>query len=252
MKKEELSAAMSDIDLKFIDEAENYDMSKRKIIRRPLSRMAVAAIVITSILLIGGAAYAGTALTNWESVISFFDDKGNKVDVTVSDEAFFKELPEGLPVPGDGEPMIAMTRDEVEGLLGFKILDSELSPDSTVFNYDAFANENDGAVALVDLWGPYFIKESESKNINMSVSILSTKAEEGYILPFIEGKDAMGGKLYVDTYELENLYVNTVIYTSDWMPERLTATFVYDNLYYSFTADNYTPEEFLDILNSLS
>ena len=250
MKKEELSAAMSDIDIRFIEEAENYDMSKRKIIKRPFSRVAVAAIVI-GCLVFGGVAYAGTTLTDWTSVISFFDDKGNKTDITVSDEAFFKELPEGLPVPGDGEPMIPMTKDEVESLLGFKILESELSADSTVYNYDAFTNKNDGAVALVDLWVPYFIKESETKNINMSVSILSTKAEEGYILPFIEGKDAMGGKLYVDTCELENLSVNTVIYTSDWMPERLTATFVYDNLYYSFTADNYTPEEFLDILNSL-
>ncbi len=250
MKKEELSAAMSNINTKFIDEAQNYDMSKIKIIKRPLSRMAVAAIVI-GCLVFGGVAYAGTALTSWESVISFFDDKGNKVDVTVSDEAFFKELPEDLPVPGDGEPMIAMTRDEVESLLGFNILDSELSPENTVFNYDAFANEKDSAVALIDLWVPYFIKESESKHINMSVSILSTKAEEGYILPFIEGKDAMGGKIYVGTYDLENLSVDTVVYTSDWMPERLTATFLYDNLYYSFIADNYELEEFLDILNTL-
>ena len=250
MKKEELSAAMSNINTKFIDEAENHDMSKIKIIKRPLSRMAVAAIVI-GCLVFGGVAYAGTALTSWESVISFFDDKGNKVDVTVSDEAFFKELPEDLPVPGDGEPMIAMTRDEVESLLGFNILDSELSPENTVFNYDAFANEKDSAVALIDLWVPYFIKESESKHINMSVSILSTKAEEGYILPFIEGKDAMGGKIYVGTYDLENLSVDTVVYTSDWMPERLTATFLYDNLYYSFIADNYELEEFLDILNTL-
>ena len=250
MKKEELSAAMSDINVKFIEEAENYDMSKRQIIRRPLSRMAVAAIVI-GCLIFGGVAYAGTTLTDWKSVISFFDNKGNKTDITVSDEAFFKELPDSLPVPGDGEPMIQMTKDKVEELLGFKILWSELSTTGEI-NYDAFANKNDGAVAVVSLWCPGFIKESETKNINYSVDILSTNAEEGYILPFIEGKDAMGGKLYVDTCELENLSVNTVIYTSDWMPERLTATFVYDNLYYSFTADNYTPEEFLDILNSLS
>ena len=123
MKKEELSAAMSDIDIRFIEEAENYDMNKRKIIKRPLTRMAVAAIVI-GCLVFGCVAYAGTTLTDWKSVISFFDDKGNKVDVTVSDEAFFKELPDGLPVPDDGEPMIPMTKDEVESLLGFKILES--------------------------------------------------------------------------------------------------------------------------------
>lgn len=250
MKKEELSAAMSDIDLKFIDEAENYDMSKRKIIKRPLSRIAVAAIVI-GCLVFGGVAYAGTTLTDWKSVISFFDDKGNKVDVTVSDEAFFKELPDGLPIPGDGKPMIAMTRDEVEGLLGFKILDSELSPDSTVFNYDAYANKNDGAVAVIGLWVPNFIKENETKNINMSVSILSTKAEEGYILPFIEGKDAMGGKLHIETYKIEALNTNAVIYSAVDAENLLKATIVYDDVYYTISAYEYTLDEFKSILNTL-
>ena len=250
MKKEELSAAMSDIDLKFIDEAENYDMSKRKIIKRPLSRIAVAAIVI-GCLVFGGVAYAGTTLTDWKSVISFFDKDGNETQVTVSDEAFFKELPDGLPVPGDGEPMIAMGREEVEGLLGFKILDSELSPDSTVFIYDAYANKNDGAVALVDLWVPNFIKESESKNINMSVSILSTKAEEGYILPFIEGKDAMGGKLHIETYKIEALNTNAVIYSAVDAENLLKATIVYDDVYYTISAYEYTLDEFKSILNTL-
>ena len=99
MKKEELSAAMSDIEIRFIAEAENYDMSKRKFIKRPLSRIAVAAIVI-GCLVFTGVAYAGTALTDWKSIISFFDDKGNKVDVIVSDEVFFKELRLSfLPLP---------------------------------------------------------------------------------------------------------------------------------------------------------
>ena len=250
MKKEELSAAMSGIDIKFIDEAENYDMSKRKIIKRPLSRMAVAAIVI-GCLVFGGVAYAGTTLTDWKSVISFFDKDGNETQVTVSDEAFFKELPDGLPVPGDGEPMIAMGRDEVEGLLGFKILDSELSPDSTVFNYDAYANKNDGAVAVVSLWCPGFIEESETKNINCSVDILSTNAEEGYILPFIEGKDAMGGKLHIETYKIEALNTNAVIYSAVDAENLLKATIVYDDVYYTISAYEYTLDEFKSILNTL-
>ena len=66
MKKEELSAAMSDIEIRFIAEAENYDMSKRKFIKRPLSRIAVAAIVI-GCLVFTGVAYAGTTLTDFPS-----------------------------------------------------------------------------------------------------------------------------------------------------------------------------------------
>lgn len=250
MKKEELSAAMSDIDIRFIEEAENYDMSKRKIIKRPLSRMAVAAIVI-GCLVFGGVAYAGTTLTDWKSVISFFDDKGNEVQVTVSDEAFFKELPDSLPVPGDGEPMIAMTKKEVEELLGFYILGSDLSPESTLFNYNAHANHKDNAVAVVGLWVPNFINESETKNINMSVSILSTKAEEGYILPFIEGKDAMGGKLHIETYKIEALNTNAVIYSAVDAENMLKATIVYDDVYYTISAYEYTLDEFKTILNTL-
>ena len=249
MKKEDLSAAMSNINMKFIEEAENYDMTKRKIIRRPLNRLAIAAIII-GCLVFSGAAYAGATLTDWESVISFFDKDGNKTQITVSDEAFFKELPDGLPVPGDGEPMIPMARDEVEGLLGFKILGSELSLKSTEFYYDANVNYKNDDVATVSLWCPWFIKESESKHISYAAEILSAKAEEGYILPFIEGKDAAGGKIYQETYTLEALGENVVIYTYDW-DDRINATFVYDNIYYTISAYEYTLDEFKTILNTL-
>ncbi len=249
MKKEDLSVAMSNIDVKFIEEAENCNMTKRKIIKRPLSRLAVAAILL-GCLVFSGVAYAGATLTDWESVISFFDKDGNETKVTVSDEAFFKELPDGLPVPGDGEPMIPMTKDEVESLLGFEILGSELSPESTIFNYDANVNFNSNSVATVSLWCPGFIKESKNKSINMSVDILSTDAEEGYILPFIEGKDAMGGKVYGETYTLESLDADAVIYTYDW-DNRTNATFVYDNVYYTVSAYEYTLDEFKAIVNTL-
>lgn len=249
MKKEVLSAAMSDIDMRFIEEAENYDMSKRKIIKRPLSRMAVAAIVI-GCLVFTGVAYAGTTLTDWKSVISFFDDKGNKTDIIVSDEAFFKELPDGLPVPGDGEPMIPMTRDEVESLLGFDILDSELSAENEI-NYDAEINYKNDDVAIVELWCPGFIYESKTKNINMSVDILSTDAEEGYILPFIEGKDAMGDKIYVETYKIEALDIDAVIYSADHVEAMFKTAFVYDDVYYTISSYEYSLDEFKAILNTL-
>ena len=249
MKKEELSAAMSDIDIRFIEEAENYNMSKRKIIKRPLSRMAVAAIVI-GCLVFGGVAYAGTTLTDWKSVISFFDDKGNEVQVTVSDEAFFKELPDGLPVPGDGEPMISMTKSEVEELLGFQILYSDLSTENK-FYYDANLNSKNDYVATVDLWCPNFIKENETKYISYSIDILSTDAEEGYILPFIEGKDAMGGKLHIETYKIEALNTNAVIYSAVDDENMLKATIVYDDVYYTISAYEYTIGEFKTILNTL-
>lgn len=249
MKKEDLSAAMNSIDVKFIEEAENYDMTKRKIIKRPLSRLAVAAI-LAGCIIFSGVAYAGATLTDWESVISFFDKDGNETKVTVSDKAFFKELPDSLPVPGDGEPMIPMKRAEAEALLGFEFLGSKLSPESTIFNYDANVNYKNDDVATVSLWCPGFIKESENKSINMSVDILSSDAEEGYILPFIEGKDVMDGKIYGETYTLERLDADAVIYAFD-SDNRTNATFVYDNIYYTVSAYGYSLEEFKAVLNTL-
>lgn len=249
MKKEDLSAAVSNIDIKFIEEAENFDMTKSKVIRRPLSRMAVAAI-IAGCLVFGSVAYAGITLTGWKSVISFFDDKGKETQITVSDEAFFKKLPDGLPVPDDGEPMIAMMRDEVESLLGFEILDSELSTENIDYNYDAYTNYKNDDVATISLWCPWFIKESESKHISYNAEILSTDAEEGYIYPFIEGKDAGGGKIYQETYTLENLGTDAIVYTYDW-DDRIIATFVYDNIYYTLQAFEYSLDEFKVMLNTL-
>lgn len=249
MKKEDLSAAVSNIDVKFLEEAENCDMTKRKVIRRPLSRMAVAAIII-GCLVFGSVAYAGVTLTNWKSAISFFDDKGKETQITVSDKAFFKELPDGLPVPGDGEPMIAMMRNEAESLLGFEILGSELSSESIDYNYDAYTNYKNDDIATVSLWCPWFIKESESKHISYNAEILSADAEEGYIYPFIEGKDAGGGKIYQETYTLENLSTDAVIYTYDW-DDRIIATFVYDDIYYTLQAFEHSLDEFKDILNTL-
>ena len=147
--------------------------------------------------------------------------------------------------------MIPMTKSEVEELLGFDILGSELSPESTVFNYDAYVNKANDNVATVSLWCPNFIKADETKHINYSADILSVEAEEGYILPFIEGKDAMGGKLHIETYKIEALNTNAVIYSAGDAENMLKATIVYNDVYYTISAYEYTLDEFKSILNTL-
>lgn len=248
MKKEDLSVAVSNIDMKYTEEAENYDMSKRNFIKHPLSRVAVAAI-ITVCLVIGCT--AATTFTKWESFISFFDKDGNETKVNVTDEAFFKELPDGIPVPGDGEPKIPMIKAEAEKVLGFPILGSSLSEKNVEYYYNAYKNEKNDDVATVDLWCANFINESDNKSVSLSAEILSVNAEEGYIYPFIEGKDAAGGKVFLEKHKIEALGVSAVIYALDDAPERIKATFVYDSVYYSLSFKNYSTDEIKEVLGTL-
>ncbi|MBR3768188.1 MAG: hypothetical protein IKL10_08150 [Clostridia bacterium] len=241
---------MSNINVKFIEEAENCDMNKTKIIKRPLSRLAVAAIIIGCFIL-STAAYASVTLVDWEAIISFYDKDGNETQITVSDKAFFKELPDDIPVTEESGPSIPMSKAHAEEILGFSVIGSECSAESIEHYYSTMMNKNSNTVARVDLWCPRFISEGETKDINMLAEILSTEAEDGFIYPFIDGTDAAGGKVYLESYFIETLGVSAVMYTYDDAAYKLNATFVYDDIYYNFTANNYTLDEFKDILNTL-
>ena len=246
MKKEDLSAAISYIDIKFICEAEECDMKTIKIHKTKMLRLLIAAIVVC--LLLSITAFAGITVTGWKPAI-FFD--GNKTQVDVGQEGFFKELPDNLPVPKEGECRISMSKLQLEELLGFSILGSELSDEDILYSYSALCNFSNSSVATVDLWCPEFITESETKYISMSVDILSADAEQGFIDPFKEGPDAAGGKIYLENYCAAQSGFDAVIYTYDDMPSRLTAVFVYDDVYYSIKSDNYSIEELKAVLDTL-
>lgn len=240
--------AINNLQENYIAEAENYHADMHKRIRRPVSRLAIAAVIAACLVLGSVAAYAGAHLSQWTAFMSFHD--GTKV--TVSENAFFKDIPDGLPVVREGECMMEMNRTEVEKILGFGILRSPLSPESAVYNYSTDVNSDGKTVARVDLWCPNFICHDENKRINLLVAMLDVNAEEGYIYPFMEGTDAMGGKKYVGTYTLAQLDTNAVIYSAEDMPTLLKAVLVFDNVQYTLSAYEYSLDEFLSVLYSLT
>lgn len=249
MKKEDLSAAISGIDIKFISEAEKCDMKAIKTYKNKGSLFVIAAVIICLVLSI--TAFAGVTLTGWTPTISFFDESGNKTQVNVSEEGFFKELPENLPVPKENEPKMTMTKSQIEELLGFSILSSVLSDENTLYYYDAIRNHKNNSVARVDIWCPMLISESITKHIDMSVQILSEDAEQGFIEAFKEGTDAAGGKKYLENYCAKESAFNAVIYTYEEVPSMLIATFVYEDVYYHIQSENYSIEEFKAVLDTL-
>lgn len=251
MKKEDLSAAMTYIAEKYIEEADMFDMKNRNKIKRPLSKIAIAAI-IAGCILFSCVAYAGISYIDWDAYISFFDDNGVENKIPVSEKAFFKVIPEDIPIVKEMENKLPMLKDDVEKILKFDILGSSLCDEYVIYNYDTLLNKKSNTVARVDLWCPEFIKIDENKNIDMSVHILSTNAEEGFIIPFIEGIDAAGGKVFVEEYLIASLNTKAVIYTVEDVPTLFRVAFVYDDIYYELTANNYNLSEFKEVLESLS
>ena len=179
---------------------------------------------------------------SWSTGVEFED--GTKV--TLIENANFKEINKNAR---KSENLISMTHDEVEHNLGFHFLDYEHTSSKSI-GYSTYLNSN-GSIGLIYLWWADFIDNTNGKDISVSISILNKGAEDRYVYPFLEGKDATGEKELEQVYEIKNLNTKAVIYGNNWDETRLTASFVYDNVYYQFISYNYTKDEIIEILEQL-
>ena len=189
---------------------------------------------------------------NWSTGVEF--ENGTKVNIV--ENANFKEINTNAR---KSENLISMTHDEVEQNLGFHILDYEHTTNKSM-GYSTSLN-SDGEIGLIHLWWDGFIDNTNGqfgkngdktgKVISVDISILNKGAEERYIYPFLEGKDATEEKELNLVYEIKKLNTKAVIYGNSWDETRLTASFVYDDVYYQFISYNYTKEELIEILEQL-
>ena len=245
MKKDKISLAIDGINSKYIQEAELYSTSTVSSRKPSMFKVGIVAAVILCIAS-GLVAFAGNHYSNWSSLITL--DDGTTVEVY--EDIPFKVIPKDAPTVNSdkNENPIEMTKSEVEDKLGFAILGFEDATSNDIV-YNTHLNKN-GSIARIDLYWSDFVRIKDNKMIFATISILSENAEEGYILPFKEGLDATGNKELSNVYELETLNTTTVVYSSDF-DGRLNATFVYDNVYYHFTAIGYIETEFVSILQNL-
>lgn len=248
MKKKDIQKIIDNIDNNYIEEAANYNVNKVKNIGiKNLFFKAPLAATIVILLLIGTIAYTAANRTNWSSSVQF--DDGSTAQII--ENAMFKEIPYDAPKTEEHGSMLPMTHAKVEAILGFDILCYENAENPTV-NYDTSLNK-DGTIARVDLWWPGIVSDAteDRKSIDQSVYMLNVGAEEGYILPFIEGIDAMGKKVLLDEIHIEELNVDAVCYTAGDSAERITVTFVYDDVMYNFTGNGYTLDEIIEVIKEL-
>ena len=248
MKKENISDILNNIDNKYIAEAAAYTAEKAKAGSiRDLFIKAPLAATIVILLIVGTIAYTAASRTSWSSSVQF--DDGSTAQII--ENALFKDIPDNAPKNEESGNMLPMTHAEIESVLGFDILHHKEAENSTV-NYDTSLNK-DGSIARVDLWWPRIFSDGTEggKHINQSVYMLNAGAEEGYILAFMEGLDAMGHKVLLDEIRIDELDVDAVCYTSDDMPDIITVTFVYENVMYSFTGNGYTLDEIINVIKDL-
>ncbi|MBQ3603275.1 MAG: hypothetical protein IJA02_05525 [Clostridia bacterium] len=248
MKKEDISKILDGINNEYIEEAAAYATEKPKIRNiKDLFIKAPLAATIVILLIVGTIAYTAASRTNWSSSVQF--DDGSTAQII--ENAMFKAIPDTAPKTEEYGNMLPMTHAEVEAVLGFDILHHKESENPMV-NYDTSLNK-DGSIARVDLWWPQIFSDGAEgeKHLNQSVYMLNVGAEEGYVLAFSEGIDAMGHKILLDEIHIDELDIDAVCYTAGDMPGRITVTFVYENVMYSFTGNGYTLDEIIKVIKEL-
>ena len=249
MKKEIISKSLNDINSRYIEEATNFSNGKRYA-KLDLLKIPLVAIILI-ILLFGTIATAGINIYQKATQIKFQDGSSAQLYENVP----FRKIPD-TAIKSDGYSKISMTFEQVAETLGFKVLNYKDAFKNEI-NYSTSLNEN-GSIAVVDLWWASFLKESEEKYATYSARILNENADEGYVYPFIEGIDAAGGMEYNETYKINSLDVDAVIYTIGNSPYgenvsdgRVSVQFVYDNVLYKLDFWNYTNDEIKIILEEL-
>lgn len=226
----------------------NMTVNKQKQTHRRFKLSYVCSIAVAVCLLSVTIVYAKEIkefFQSWSTSIKLEDG----TEVKISENNNFKEIPADAIKVKENSESPKMTFEEVEEMLKFSIL--KLSENNTKeIYYRTFLND-DGSIGRVDLWIPYFYKENDNKYISVSVDMLNKYADEGYVLAFQEGIDATGNKNIENSYTSENLNTNVVVYTNDWSYERLTATFVYDDILYQFIGKNISKDEMTSIIETL-
>ena len=207
-----------------------------------------------TILLIGmlsiGVVYAKEIKNFIDSFSTNINVENNK-SIKLSDNINFKNISKNALI-FTGDSPYQMNYNEVEKNLGFKILKLKENNTDEIY-YSTELNDNN-QIGRVDLWIPYFVKESDNKYISASISMLNKGADEKYILAFEEGMDASGGKNNFEEYYSNNLDTKIIIYsysTSNSNNRYLKATFVYDDVLYIFTGMNMSKDDLINYINGL-
>ena len=248
MKREDISKVIGNINEKHVLEAENYTSTGKQYSIKSIFMKAPVAACLILFLLVGTVSYAAYEAYEWSTSILFED--GTKVEVV--ENATFKEIPDSAPkteITEDDIGYILMSHTEIEETLGFNILSYDKATSYEII-YRTMQND-DGTIGRVDSWWADFLEISEEKRITLNISMLNKGADEGFILAFEEGQDAAGDKKLENIVTLESLDTKIVVYKTGSHDNKITMTFVHDNVLYQFGGYNFTESEMLSVIEQM-
>ena len=217
---------------------------KRKHFRQAYVYPIIAVVCLLSLTIVN-AKEIGKIIDCWNTSIRLEDGREYKI----SENNNFKDIPSTAIKINEHDDSLKLTYQELEEMLDFSILKLPENNTDEIY-YRTELNEN-GTIGRVDLWFPYFVKKSDNKFISASVSMLNKYADESYINAFQEGLDASGEKQIEESYKSKNLDTKVILFINKWSNERLTATFVHDDILYRFIGENITQDEMISIIETL-
>ena len=223
---------------------------------RFITKIAVGLACVCAVASVSTVAYSAMTKSKGNYYRVEMDD-GITVDVLTS--MHYKDLPDTLPKAEPGTGMFPMTWDEVTDVLGFSLLGGVSATDGKV-SYDVSLNKDD-SIAAVHLWVPNYKLFGEtltseegdeyySSKINLSIDIIDIQADSEYDGPYYS-TDAWGGKQYEETYYINALDTEAVLYHPEQDENNVTATFGYDGAYYTLQGFNVTSEEMKEVIENM-
>lgn len=204
-------------------------------------------------LVVGTSTVAYSAI---EKIYKYTVEMDDGVTVDVHSSTQLVELPQDSLA--DVEDMVlTMQWNAVEEMLGMPLLGETDDMLNLMFH-----RNSDDSVAVVDLWMAYYKVYGEplyteggdayyTKYIRLGMDILDKNAESGYVETFENGKDATGGKGFIEKYNIEALNTDAVLYYVGNDETRITAVFVHDGVYYTLEGTDVTLEEMKEVINSM-
>ncbi|MDE5605134.1 MAG: hypothetical protein K2I73_06080 [Eubacterium sp.] len=236
MDSEKLLSAIGNIDDKLIEETLNRNAKKR--IKFSKGKKITAILVAAIIVLAGSiSVMAKSSVENWSYHIG--------KDVV-------QEGINGIPIEKipDIKDKALLSADKIKSTFNISFITSEKMNNN---EYVYFPTIEDDTIMIVDFWNATAYQQGD-KEIHVSARIWSQNATENYNIGN-DDLDAAGNKTVLESYHINQLDCDAVVYTCPGLfadsTTRTVADILYENVSYNFDFDNFTLDEVKEVLDTL-
>lgn len=204
-------------------------------------------IIGLSLIYTSYAIEKGKSYNTWEINHTF----ANNYKILVGNNLNFKKISKKIIGSCENRHCTSyknFNKNELENILNTHILYSNKLNQNT-FNIDIGLNENDNIGKLVLSNNSIY----NSIPINIRLTVLGNNPDERYILTMQEGPSSNSDSKYIETYKINKLNINAIIYSYNEKKETnfLAIEFVYKDIFYEFIGSNITKEELINFINTL-